>query len=233
MEMREETLADFYFKIFPEKFAHNHTYRLKRFVRSVAAECDRQGKKIIDIGAGTCPYKNYFKKARYFSHDIENNQQGTIDYVGPLSILPDNAFDCVLCTQVLEHLKKPDAAFKDFNRILRRGGEVFLTTHMAFEEHLAPDDYFRFTRYGLRYLAESNGFRVESIEPQGGRFVVLAKELQTLVPRLLKDKGAVLIFYLIFSWPLFIFNLLLVSLDFLDKEKTLTLNYECIFVKEN
>lgn len=232
MEIEKGILVDFYFKIFPEVIMHNHTYRLKRFVRSMAAECDRQGKKIIDIGAGTCQYKSYFKRARYFSHDIENNRQGTIDYAGPLSILPDNAFDRILCTQVLEHLKEPSSAFKNFYRILRKGGKVFLTTHMAFEEHLVPHDYFRFTRYGLRYLAESNGFRVEKIEPQGGRFVVLAKELQTLAPRLLKNKYAVSIFYLLFSLPLFLSNLVLVLLDVLDKEKTLTLNYECVFVKQ-
>jgi len=102
---------------------------------------------------------------------------------------------------------------------------------MAFEEHSIPDDYFRFTRYGLRYLAESNGFKVEKIEPQGGRFIVLSKELQVLIPRLIKNKYIISIYYLIFSLPLFIFNLILFLLDFLDKDKNLTLNYECIFSK--
>lgn len=231
MEINKEMLINIYFKLFPEIFMHNHTYRLKHFVGSVADQYDQKGKKIIDIGAGTCQYKNYFKNLKYFSQDIENNQQNSIDYVGKMDILPSNAFDYILCTQVLEHLKKPDLAFKNFYRILKKNGKVFLTTHMVFEEHMAPNDYFRFTRYGLKYLAESNGFRTEKIEPQGGRFLVLAKELQILIPRLIKNQYASFIFYLIFSLPLFLLSLILFLLDFLDKEKSLTLNYECIFAK--
>ena len=123
-------------------------------------------------------------------------------------------------------------AFREFHRILKKNGQVFLTTHLAFEEHMIPNDYFRFTQYGLKYLAESNGLKVKKITPQGGRFLVLAKELQTLIPRLLKNKLAIYIFYLIFSIPLFFLSLILFLLDFLDKEKSLTLNYECIFVKK-
>lgn len=212
---------------------HNHTYRLKRFVRSVAKEYDKKGKRIIDIGAGSCQYKNYFKKAKYFSQDIINNKKKSINFVCEAKSIPveNNSFDYILCTQVLEHLSEPHLVIKEFFRILKKGGGVFLTTHMAFEEHMIPADYFRFTRYGLRYLAESNGFKVEKIEPQGGRFIVLAKELQILFPRLVKNKCIIFLFYFLFAIPLFVLNLTLFLLDFLDKEKTLTLNYECIFIK--
>ena len=231
MGIKEQGLMGAYFKIFPEAIMHNHTYRLKRFVRGISKKYGRKGGKIVDIGAGSCQYKDYLKDFEYFSQDIQNNQQKSIDYVGKIETLPSNTFDYILCTQVLEHLKEPNLAFKNFYRILKRKGRVFLTTHMAFEEHLAPNDYFRFTRYGLKYLAESNGFRVERIEPQGGRFLVLAKELQILIPRLLRNKWAILVFYLFFSLPLFLLSLILFLLDFLDKGKSLTLNYECIFVK--
>ena len=231
MEMKENKLINFYFKIFPEIIMHNHTYRLKRFIKLVVEKYDEKGKKIIDIGAGTCQYKNYFKNLQYFSQDIQNNQQESINYVGEFEILPSNHFDYVLCTQVLEHLKDPNLAFKNFHRILKKRGKVFLTTIMTFEEHSIPDDYFRFTQYGLKYLAEQNGFRVTEINPHGGRFLVLAKELQILWPRLIKKREIIWLYYLVFSLPLFIFNLILFLLDFLDKDKNLTLNYECIFSK--
>ena len=231
MEINKKKLIRIYFKIFPEIIMHNHTYRLKHFVKEVAVKYDESGKKIIDIGAGNCQYKRFFKKLNYFSQDIQNNQEKSINYIGPIDELPENSFDYILCTQVLEHLKNPQLAFKNFYRILKNNGKVFLTTHMAFEEHMIPNDYFRFTRYGLEYLAESSGLRVEKIEPQGGRFIVLAKEIQILIPRILKNKYTIYFFYLIFSFPLFFLNLILFLLDFLDKEKTLTLNYECIFEK--
>lgn len=229
----EEKLINLYFRIFPKIISHNHSYRLKSFVKQVVDKYDKEGKKLLDVGAGGCQYKNYFQKVKYYSQDISNNQKRGIDFVSNIKSIPvkSNSFDYILCTQVLEHLKEPHLAFKEFYRILKSGGKVFLTTHMAFEEHMVPVDYFRFTRYGLKYLAESNGFRVEKIEPQGGRFIVLAKELQVLFPRLVKNRYLVFIFYLIFSVPLFFLSFILFLLDFLDKEKTLTLNYECIFKK--
>ena len=39
------------------------------------------------------------------------------------------------------------------------------------------------------------------------------------------------LFYLVFSVPIFVMCLILSFLDYLDKDKTLTLNYECIFIK--
>lgn len=231
METKSNKLVNLYFKIFPEIIMHNHTYRLKHFVREISEKYCLERGKIIDVGAGSCQYQDYFKKLEYFSQDIINNQQKSINYIGELKILPTNTFNYVLCTQVLEHLREPKDAFKNFYRILKKGGKVFLTTHMAFEEHVISDDYFRFTRQGLRYLAELNGFRVMRIVPQGGRFLVLAKELQILWPRLIKREKMVELFYLIFSVPLFILCLLLFLLDYLDKDKNLTLNYECIFIK--
>ncbi len=224
-------ITNFYFKIFPEAISHRHTYLLKRFVRKVAAKYDRPQKTLIDIGAGDCQYQPYFQKLKYFSQDVKNNQQQSIDYLGEMKILPSQKFDYVLCTQVLEHLPEPEKAFQEFYRVLKKNGRLFLTTHLAFEEHGAPADYWRFTRYGLKYLAEKAGFKVEKITPQGGRFVVLAKELQILWPRIIKNRIGILLFYLLFSLPLFFLNLILISLDFLDKEKSLTLNYEAIFRK--
>ncbi len=226
-------LFDIYFTIFPEIIMNNHTYMIKQFIREISGKYDLKGKKLIDIGAEDCQYKKYFKNIEYFSQDIKNNENKNINYIGEIDTLPSGKFDYILCTQVLEHLKNPDKAFKNFFRILKKGGKVFLTTHMAFEEHFVPYDYYRFTRYGLKYLAEKNGFKVQKIKPQGGRFIVLAKELQTLIPKIIRNKTLGNIFYLVFSVPLFLLCLILFCLDFLDKDKTLTLNYECVFSKVN
>jgi len=233
MEIKDKKLINLLYKIFPEKIIHNHTYQVKRFIKSVADKYDKKGKKIIDIGAGTCPYKKYFQQSQYFSQDLKNNPQKTIDFVGDATSIPvkNNSFDYILCLQVLEHLTKPHLAFKEFFRILKPGGKLFLTTHMAFEEHMIPNDYFRFTRYGLKYLAETTGFKTIKIKPQGGRFIVLARELQILFLRLSNNKYLVYLFYLIFFLPLFLLSLILLTLDFLDKNKDLTLNYQGIFVK--
>jgi len=225
-------LTRIYFNIFPEKFVNYHVYRQKLFVRKLASRI-KPHQKLIDIGAGSCQYRNYFEAPKYFSQDVVDNDDSTIDYISGLDPIPVEAdsFDFVLCTQVLEHLKEPNSAFSEFYRILVPGGELHLTTHQSFEEHMAPNDFFRFTRYGLKYLAEINGFTVIEISPQGGRGIALAKEIQVLVPRLCRNRVIELIYYFLFSVPLFFVMVILYWVDKLDKEKTLTLNYECIFRK--
>ena len=41
-------------------------------------------------------------------------------------------------------------------------------TPLMWGEHEPPHDYYRYTRYGLRYLAEKVGFEVIAIEPDTG-----------------------------------------------------------------
>ncbi|MBI3859136.1 MAG: class I SAM-dependent methyltransferase [Thaumarchaeota archaeon] len=42
--------------------------------------------------------------------------------------LPDNAFDVIMCVEVLEHLEKPIEALKEISRVLRVGGHLVITT---------------------------------------------------------------------------------------------------------
>ncbi len=212
---------------------NNHTYSLNKFVLKAAKDCNKKGKKILDIGAGETPYKKYFTKCRYYSQDIVNNRQKSIDYICDSKAIPvkNNSFDFILCTQVLEHIKEPHLLIKEMYRILKKGGRVFLTTHLCMEEHMIPYDYFRYTKYGLKYLAVSNNFRVKRITPQGGRFILLSKHLQTAIPRVLPNKFLVYLYYFFAIIPVFIINLVCFYLDKLDKQKILTLNYECVFEK--
>ncbi|MFH1048212.1 MAG: methyltransferase domain-containing protein [Patescibacteria group bacterium] len=230
-------LTIIYFKIFPLRIMRYHLYRIETFIKSIAKKHDISKRKMLDIGAQNSPYKKYFTKLDYYSQDIEQNSNGSIDFVGDinegLDMIKDNSFDYILCTQVLEHIREPKKAFQEFYRILKPNGKIFLTTHLCFEEHMIPFDYFRFTKYGLRYLGESNGFIVEYISPQGGIFQVIALIFDTLLIKLFFKRGFLYYFYVVvFTVPIFIFNTFCYLLDFLDRDKIMTLNYECIYKKK-
>ena len=55
-----DKISDIYFKIFPRIIIKYHDYRIIRFVKNISARYDQEGKKLIDIGAGSCPYKKFF-----------------------------------------------------------------------------------------------------------------------------------------------------------------------------
>lgn len=223
--------------LLPLKFIRYHYYRIQKFVETIARTYDFADKKLLDIGAEEQPFRKLFPKEAYFTQDISQNKSNTINYVGDIHKgiveIHDESFDYILCTQVLEHLYDPKAAFKEFSRILKPGGYLFLTTHMVFDEHMEPYDYFRFTKYGLRSLGDQTGFSLEHIEPAGGAFTVLAYIVTLLPIKLFIKRNSTLYYlYLIaFFLPILALNFICYYLDFLDRRKTLTINYECIYKK--
>lgn len=215
----------------------NFYYQIERFVIEVAEKYDKKGKKLLDVGAEGSRYKKYFKKVRYYSQDVEQNEVASIDFVGDLNAglkgVKAASFDYILCTQVLEHLQKPAKVFEEFNRLLKPGGRLFLTTNFLYQIHMAPNDYYRFTEHGLKYLGESSGFKVEHLKSQGGVFSVLSYVVTTLPIRLwLKEGSFMYLLYLVVFSPVIIgLNLLAFSLDRLDNRRQMTINYEVIYRK--
>jgi len=230
-------LVDFGSRLLPVRIMRNIAYRVDQFVQQVAAEHDLTEYTLIDVGAETTPYRKYFHKVKYCTLDKTQNEAGTIDFVTDINqgapMIADGTIDFILCTQVLEHLKEPALVFREFHRILKPGGKLFLTTHLCFEEHMQPYDYFRFTQYGLRYLGESAGFVLQHIAPHGGIFQVIALIVSTLPIKLFlrRYSTAYYLYLVLFAVPIFLFNLVCCVLDFLDTRKEMTLNYECIYLK--
>ena len=91
------------------------------------------GSLVLDIGAGTCPYRQFFHHCHYKTHDFKQYEgvklgggtgYGDIDYVSDITAIPvpDGAFDVVVCTEVLEHVPEPIEAIREFARIVKPGG---------------------------------------------------------------------------------------------------------------
>lgn len=84
---------------------------------------------------------------------------------GDILALPygDDAFDCLLADQVLEHVKgSPYRAISESFRVVRPGGLVVHTTCFINPIHGSPSDFWRFTPDALRLLCESHGPVIEA-----------------------------------------------------------------------
>ena len=104
----------------------------------------------LDIGAQNGPYAALFPNR--VGLDIRH---GTgVQIIGDAQALgiAADTFEMILCTEVLEHLPEPQKAIDEMFRVLKPGGTLLLTTRFLFPIHDAPHDYFRYTKYGLRYL---------------------------------------------------------------------------------
>lgn len=213
---------------------------IEEFVIQLSQEIPA-GAKVLDAGSGEAQFKKFFGNHKYTAIDMRCGESEWnyrhLDVVGDLSYLPfrEGAFDAILCTQVLEHVREPETVLNEFSRVLKDGGVFYLSAPQGWGVHQAPHDYYRYTCYGLRYLLEKTGFKKVEIKQSCGYFGYLGNRL-TVLPKVLFWRirrlwlriilfPIEMLFDLLF---VFIFPLLLNSIDFLDWERDYTLNY---FVK--
>lgn len=76
----------------------------------------------------------------------------TADLCATNDHVPAERFDCVFCTEVLEHTLQPFDAVDELYRLLRPGGRLLISTPFNFRIHGPLPDCWRFTEYGLRQL---------------------------------------------------------------------------------
>ncbi|MBN1355654.1 class I SAM-dependent methyltransferase [bacterium] len=196
------------------------------------------GERLLDAGAGQAPYRKYFRHTKYTAVDFGKGEQawdyGNLDAVARLESLPfpDCTFDMVLSTQVLEHVCEPGQVMDDLFRVLKPGGRLFLSAPLGFGEHQQPHDYYRFTRYALAHLLEQSGFELRSIEPRGGFFWYMAVMSMWFYLYFFPAERHVFWKIVLFPlqiiaalWFVFIGPPLISLLDFLDREKAITLGF--------
>ena len=126
--------------------------------------------RVLSIGSGDDSdgeggrYRDYFSAASSYTTS-EVSADFECELVLDIRSMPemaDNAFDCIYCSGVLEHVDDFQAAFAEITRILADGGVLLLGLPFRQAIHLAPNDYWRFTEFGIRYLLRDE-YAIEEI----------------------------------------------------------------------
>ena len=109
--------------------------------------------RILDIGCGQQEV-NYGNSGQIIRLDIRKTQG--IDIVADAHNLPfqDSVFSGIICKEVLEHLHHPHKAVDEMRRVLLPGGKLVASMPFYHPIHSPPNDYFRFTKFGLQMLFE-------------------------------------------------------------------------------
>jgi SAM-dependent methyltransferase len=147
-----------------------------------AADSVPPGALVLDAGAGNAPYRGLFEHARYESADLfadDRKLKHRPTYVCDLAEIPveDDRFDAAICSQVLEHVPHPPAVLAELHRVLKPGARLWLSAPLFYEEHQQPYDFFRYTQFGFRRLADDAGFEVEELERLEGYDATLSYQL--------------------------------------------------------
>ncbi len=86
--------------------------------------------------------------------DIYSNPY--VDVISDGRFLPflDQSLDGILCESIMEHVTKPWEVAREFLRVLKPGGYVYVVAPFIFPYHESPVDCWRYTTTGLEILFE-------------------------------------------------------------------------------
>lgn len=147
---------------------------------------------LLDIGCGKMPYRKYIldnsNVKSYVGLDIET----AFDYEGVKpditwdgSVIPSDgsSFDCILLTEVLEHVPNPEGLLKEAYRVLKKDGIVLFTVPYLWPLHEVPHDQYRYTPWALEKHFLNVGFEKIDIRALGGWHASMAQMLGLWVRR--------------------------------------------------
>ena len=128
--------------------------------------------RVLSIGSGGDldkqgqRYRDYFSGASvYITSDIEGVSGCDLTLDVRALALPNDSFDAVFLSGVLEHVDNIHLAIAECYRVLSPGGTILVGVPFAQPIHRAPLDFWRFTEYGLRWLLRR--FVVEDVCAMG------------------------------------------------------------------
>jgi SAM-dependent methyltransferase len=153
----------------------------KRYVLSAVAPGSGWA---LDLGGGRGELATSLRDRGYRYANVDLRPDGSGAVAGDAERLPfaDRTFDVVVSSDSLEHFPVPDAALREARRVLREDGT--LVVWVPFMHPFHGDDLYRYTPLGLRFLLESAGFRVDSINAPLSFASFLAHALTTLLRRI-------------------------------------------------
>jgi SAM-dependent methyltransferase len=140
--------------------------------------------RLVDLGCGTVPlyaaYRPLVSEITCidWSGDAASTRHLDVahDLNQPLP-LDSNRYDTAILSDVLEHIRHPEALLAEVARILAPGGKLLLNVPFFYWLHEQPYDYFRYSEHALRSFIEQCGLRLVLLEGLGGAPEVLADVL--------------------------------------------------------
>ncbi|MGE4313767.1 MAG: class I SAM-dependent methyltransferase [Pseudobdellovibrionaceae bacterium] len=130
-------------------------YQPKVSTSKIDALCEefKTDKMTLVVHSEDVKYKPYFPNAYAVTKRKDKEADMHVDlYYTDLKKIPDESYEVILCTGLLEHIPDPQRIIADFHRILKPGGKLIIGASAVFSFHECPDDFFHFTPFSFKLL---------------------------------------------------------------------------------
>jgi SAM-dependent methyltransferase len=121
---------------------------------------------VLDVGGRVQPYRVLLasRLKRYVAVDLRPTPLVNVLGSGEQLPVASDAFDLVICTQVLQYVRNPGDLLAEVHRVLKPDGYLFLSVPSAYFRD-CDGDYWRFLPAGIRHLLSA--FREIEVVPEG------------------------------------------------------------------
>ncbi|HEY5234027.1 MAG TPA: class I SAM-dependent methyltransferase [Verrucomicrobiae bacterium] len=127
---------------------------------------------ILEIGSrhyatkSAIGYRSLFDGLEYVGVDMSegNNVDMVVDFTADFSVVREKLgreFGAIICCSVIEHVDNIFKFAQNLTRITKPGGTLFLSAPFTWRFHGYPNDFWRFTPAGLKYLFPDFDFAKE------------------------------------------------------------------------
>lgn len=198
---------------------------LNSFIRKNINSKNKKQINVLNIGAGG-EIEEYLKSIpniKLLSMDINSKTKPDIiadisdkKILKKIKIKPDY----ITCFEVLEHVKEPFKAIQNLFKLSTKKTVLLFSVPFIFPIHEEPNDFYRYTKYGLRYIFKDFS-KVEITNRDGfiDNIFVLSVRLKFSKNYLLKLYAAISIFLYFTLFPLIKF------IQFFIKFENITTGY--------
>lgn len=150
------------------------------------------GAIVLDLGAGPSQFRSLLEKHKTIATDFYPYKGiDVVCNICEVTPFKDCIADCIIVSNVLEHMYDPMETLKECFRLLRPGGRLILTVPFLIRVHQAPYDYYRYTHFALEHLFVNAGFSQNKVESMGNIFDVNLVFYKSLLKRMEKGESGI------------------------------------------